>query len=723
MKRWGSGKNSTELYRHNSGGDVQKCYRRPVMPFLDLGVSKFKLSSHLEQKSVEETLRNAEMQRNMLPSRLEYVQNRGTQTDYRENETQTSPWEPSYKISPGHNPEVLALAHLTWKEGLPVGMHEVEIINRMRIRRAWESILPPMDSETNIKLRASIMTALEADHWSFREAEIDFIMNMRMDLAQKVMENRNYKWDEKRKDRFRKLGSNLSQRRDKEIQNIRQKFGRELRKLSMKHRCKTGKKYKCQDIIKQHADRASELYAPQMRFGENPQRRHEVFLKKFFREDFIDRAEKVDTRPKNLPTIKELKSIKPKAKPEELCTRETRWNDQKLEELYEELKRIRLNVEPVESTHFFERKPKLQNVPSTPLRVGEKNIENVLDQSAVLIQKTVRGRAIQFMMFEGRERCRELIKELRSTHALQHHDKKSLHKEKTKILSLQHEENFRTKQENRLSEILSSLEGKAVSGMLDFLSKELLRLQDERRAHAFALLAERERAKRETAEAGRRQVERHRRRELDEIFRQMVKVNQDSVETYLEDIIKEGIDWVSEKEAKEYVMTLADKIDRVSKYAAANAAELDEEEMVSDMVYNFVLPEVEKEIVRKKIRDKQRGYLGAAHAAIYNEILDLPTGEESELESEFEKTSEKTDEEESIKVSTSETEEILDQGDYKNMIGTVIDQIMSYVIPGENEDLIRDVLNQAISETLETDQAESTNEFSISSDSIFSDSP
>ena len=116
---------------------------------------------------------------------------------------------------------------------------------------------------------------------------------MRMDLAEKVMETRDHKWDEKRKERFIKLGSNLGQRRDKEIKNIRQKFGRELRKLAMKHRCKTVKRYKRQDIIKQHADPASELYAPQMRFGINPQRRHEVLEKKFLRQDFVDSRLKI----------------------------------------------------------------------------------------------------------------------------------------------------------------------------------------------------------------------------------------------------------------------------------------------------------------------------------------------------------------------------------------------------------------------------------------------
>lgn len=91
-------------------------------------------------------------------------------------------------------------------------------------------------------------------------------------------------------------------------------------------------------------------------------------------------------------------------------------------------------------------------------------------------------------------------------------------------------------------------------------------MEDERRIHAFALLAERERAMREAAEAGRRQLEYNRRREFDEMFRQLIKMNQESVETYLEDVIKEGIEWMSDKAAKEYVLDLCDKVDRVAKY-------------------------------------------------------------------------------------------------------------------------------------------------------------
>jgi len=69
--------------------------------------------------------------------------------------------------------------------------------------------------------------------------------------------------------------------------------------------------------------------------------------------------------------------------------------------------------------------------------------------------------------------------------------------------------------------MLSSLEGESLGDMLDFLTKELVRLQEERRIQAFTLLAERQRRIREAEEAGLRQQEERRRREHDEIFKQV----------------------------------------------------------------------------------------------------------------------------------------------------------------------------------------------------------
>lgn len=114
----------------------------------------------------------------------------------------------------------------------------------------------------------------------------------------------------------------------------------------------------------------------------------------------------------------------------------------------------------------------------------------------------------------------------------------------------------------RLEGTLGRLQGSIVGTLLDFLNKELRRLLEERKAHAMCLVNERERYVREAAEAGRRQKELRRRREHDEMFRQIVKVTQDSVDMYLQDIITEGMEFASKDEAREYVIRLANKIER-----------------------------------------------------------------------------------------------------------------------------------------------------------------
>lgn len=85
-----------------------------------------------------------------------------------------------------------------------------------------------------------------------------------MDLAEKVMKTRNDEWNKKKKNRFMRLGSSLEEKRDKEIKKIRHKFGRELRKLTMKHRI--GNRYKHHDIINKHEDRVSEFFSSQMQY-------------------------------------------------------------------------------------------------------------------------------------------------------------------------------------------------------------------------------------------------------------------------------------------------------------------------------------------------------------------------------------------------------------------------------------------------------------------------
>ncbi|XP_012234678.1 cilia- and flagella-associated protein 91 isoform X2 [Linepithema humile] len=612
-----------------TGESMYKRFRRPMIPFAAPKIQTADCSSprYLEHKILSGILQSTRRQCYTASPKLEQLRNAETQTDYRESETQTEPWEPPYKVIPGHNPEILTLANLTWKHGLPAGIHEVHIINRMRMKRAWEAIAPPMDTPANIKMRSSIITALEVEEWAFRESEIQFIMDLRLNLMRNLLQDRESKYETKVRGRFNRLQDKLGKRRNDQVDTIRQNLKRNLRKLNKLHRDK--QEPRKSDIIERLTDPKSDLYAPQMRLGEHSERRHETLRKRFLSESYIDREynqfqfniniscnyyysisrncclEEEDTTLSWLPTIEEPKAIK--SKPIDICIRETRWTEEKLEQLHSDLKAIRMNVKSVDVIpRLMKRKYKQSPLPVTPRRSGVwDSKQKQREESATFIQKFVRGRAIQCLMHEDRDRCKDFIRELQSTHA-RDQESQEKHQEERMYIELQRLRNEQSIQGDRLREILNSLEGKTVCGTLDFLSKKLMRLEDERRAHAFALLTEREKCMQEAAETDTQQQESCRREEFDKIFKQVAKINQDSVEAYLEDVISEGIDWISDKTAEEHVLELCDKADVIAKYSLDNANKLTEEELVADMIYNFILPEVEKHNIRRQIHDEQQ---------------------------------------------------------------------------------------------------------------------
>ena len=65
---------------------------------------------------------------------------------------------------------------------------------------------------------------------------------------------------------------------------------------------------------------------------------------------------------------------------------------------------------------------------------------------------------------------------------------------------------------------------------------------------------------REAAESGRRQAEERRRREEDEIFKQILKVHQDTVDQFLADVVIESSEKVATDKARKEVDKLADSV-------------------------------------------------------------------------------------------------------------------------------------------------------------------
>lgn len=112
-------------------------------------------------------------------------------------------------------------------------------------------------------------------------------MDLRLDLMRDLLQSRESKYEKKVQGHFSRLESKLGKYRDNRIKIIRHNLKRDLRKL--RRRYHDEQQSRKPDIIERHIDPKSDLYAPQMRFGEHPQRRHEVLQKRFRSENHIER--------------------------------------------------------------------------------------------------------------------------------------------------------------------------------------------------------------------------------------------------------------------------------------------------------------------------------------------------------------------------------------------------------------------------------------------------
>ena len=90
-----------------------------------------------------------------------------------ESEAQTDPYSPEYILAPDSSPpELLALSTLKYGAGLPAGMAELEMIERARIKRAWEVALPKVVDKETFNIRLKMMEEMELREWKEREDEI-----------------------------------------------------------------------------------------------------------------------------------------------------------------------------------------------------------------------------------------------------------------------------------------------------------------------------------------------------------------------------------------------------------------------------------------------------------------------------------------------------------------------------------------------------------------------
>ncbi|CAF0885951.1 unnamed protein product [Adineta steineri] len=686
--------------------------------------------------------------KSMMSSIQPATRTQAIQTDYMEREAQTDPYTPEYVVKPGEQPEVLTLATLMYKKGLPAGLAEVEMIERARAKRQWEASLPPLDDPQQWEKRFKMMSDMERHEWLLRENEIEKLQNLRIELLEKMLKDNETRRHDGAIERINRQWSKKQIQREEFVKTNRLHYLRAIRGL-LKKRSQIETKYIKNDIIRDYTKFESAAYGPLTRNGYFPDKLTDKYLvKSRFLDTYTGLLELESTLPSNalkirLPEPKRLATTKdghlkrhfrrerdltnifkdiaaekekkleepkplrflvkvekpiprpptpsvdvPNPEDEEreksLLELESTLPSNALKIRLPEPKRLATTKDGHLKRHFrrerdltnifkdiaAEKEKKLEepkplrflvkvekpiprpptpsvDVPNPdiaaekekkleepkPLRFLVKvekpiprpptpsvDVPNPEDEerekSIIYLQKLLRGRATQNMMYKNKEERIELIEEMRSTHALQEQDMNMKKLQRQDIHTAQYVQRKDISREDFIDSILQTLEGEAMGDMMDYLSKELIRLQEERRIAAFAMLADRQRRLREAEESGLRQVEERRRREQDELFKQTLKMTQNTVDSYLEDVILASTLDTSTEQTRTEIHEQAVAIDEIAHDMEAKRTQLESEGIVAELVHGFLIPEVAKQESRNKVRLAQHKYLLAAHQVV-----------------------------------------------------------------------------------------------------------
>ncbi|KAH9277527.1 hypothetical protein ECG_09769 [Echinococcus granulosus] len=540
----------------------------------------------------------------------------GIQTQYRDSEAQTDPYSPEYVIPPGQNPKVLLLAHLDFGSGLPVSQNVVELIERAQERRLVEAQMDNLLSAYRTRLRSK----LELDEWRYRAREIETLQEIRLQVIAQLLRIR----EENRQVMNARRVDRRWNRRQKEKSEIIEKIRTEYASAIRKMLCVMERKNKPPkpDKIEQYSQPGSQAFAPLTRLGVFHDRGAERFK---VHSKFLDTYAGLSELEKFIPeSVVDAKIVVKKSTPytkDGHLKRQFRWQAQ-LESLHKYMDSLGAkNITPPKPLRFLFEIEKPVPRPSTPSVPEINRVRDAGEVAVIHLQRLIRGRALQTMMYESRKKRQLLINELRSTHALTKEERAEKRRQMLTIRTNQTRYEYLQHENNLSHEILERLDSTVLGATLDLLSKELDRLLVDQRLHEYVQRARNERRMREIEESSRRQWEERRRREHDEFFRQVVKVHQDTVDGYFSALIATAMETSAELKASKEFEKIA-KLWPDEVWCAEQR--LTHEEEAAELVYNFLIPEVNRRCYREMLQRQQRKYLSAAHHELFHEVESGP---------------------------------------------------------------------------------------------------
>jgi len=629
--RYRSSRTTASQGSHVEGGQRYKFFRRPLVPFLQSVPAEVMLAK-APQRVPDGRNRSGHAVKHEEPTRTV-----GVQTVYRDSEAQTESYTPDFilNLKPGEKrPEILSLQGMNQQHGLPAGLIEVEKIEREREKKEFELSLPPMTDEASFMLRKKMMAVQERKEWARREEEIDAVHRERFALIKTALLNREAVKSNLDSQRVESLRQSKLDSKDLFVADVQRRRIKQLRKLSTARQIAEENLYnakRTRDIIRDYSDFGSNVYAPTQRLGYSVKREQNtegVLQRSLY--SFGGLVELEQTLPAALVSmavpVPRLLSLRQGGKKRSMNTKQRKANAirthlqhtaRMLEEeelgggdtLGDTMGSIAKATGGGATTTAWTKKKQKVVRPRTPvveLRLEDGENGTAHHQALLLLQKLLRGRAVQNMMYEGKERRRELIKELRYEEQLE--ATKEQHRARNEA------EEAERQMQDAIESTRDKMVGEVISSTLNFLANQRGMLLHEAQLSNLADRAESERIRRESKESGTRQAEKRLRARQQEVYRQLLEAHQTAATSYVDEAMDDAVKTAAEQTAMAEICHNAAVVAPIT--ATLEGGQGDEQELMRDLVASFLQPELERQIVEEKVRDSEKHLVDAAHKSV-----------------------------------------------------------------------------------------------------------
>lgn len=535
------------------------------------------------------------------------------QTDYRENETQTDPYTPDYVIPDGApEPEVLKLKGLTWRNGgLPAGKEEIELIQRVRRRRDVEENLPQGSDPASLEKRFAVLHELEELEWQDREEHVAKLQSRRLEKIEAALMAREEAREEANQQRFEqikeqyfaKLRSKLETLQQRRMADSRRTVDRRLAGATTTGAL-TGS-LKKRDLIASYAKYGVDAAPPAagaasvLPGGATGGELRRTAAQSQRAPENYDVRPTLLSAPEGVEAVDATRSARIERLPESAFTVPENEAINRLRTLYERRRAEHVvhsldyayekiqaakddGTATAEATQrvleLYRATPKLQRPPTPELEL-DGDAEETEEEACILLQRLLRGRAVQNDFFEGKERCRGLIEELQAASNAQFAERaKQAAKEREALVQ---------QQEGMVQSVLDAALGDVISDTFGFLYQELGRQQDELRLDALRAEAEAVREEREAIEIARREAQRVQRDREEVQYAAYVRATDTTIECFLHDVYASA----TEEAAMEEAVREEGERQAARPSPPAETAE-DRENLVCDLLDDFVIPAV-----------------------------------------------------------------------------------------------------------------------------------